>query len=217
MTCTSGRPSASRTDRSRAAPAPPRSRAFCRTGKAGGGSSTTCDLAVYVAVAATTTPTLVRVLRRLSRATQGHGSPLPQSWRPSAEHATAAPQSTAWPPIAVTSAVANLLLKPLGRRVTHHVPITRHVTMPRTASFPSGHAASASAFATGVATAWPEAGLPLSAAATLVGYSGVHPGVHYPVDVIAGSLTGTHAGAAHRRRARAPPRPRGQRFERHLP
>jgi membrane-associated phospholipid phosphatase len=94
-----------------------------------------------------------------------------------------------------------------AHRVTHHVPITRHMTMPRTASFPSGHAASASAFATGVATAWPEAGLPLSAAATLVGYSGVHPGVHYPVDVIAGSLTGTTlapltAAALGRRRGR---------------
>jgi undecaprenyl-diphosphatase len=118
----------------------------------------------------------------------------------------------AWPPIAVTSAVANLLLKPQGRRhrphrATHHVPITRHVTMPRTASFPSGHAASASAFATGVATAWPEAGLPLSAAATLVGYSGVQTGVHHPVDVIVGSLTGTTlvqltAAALGRRRGR---------------
>jgi hypothetical protein len=162
MTCTSGRPSASRTDQCRAAAAPPRSRAFCRTGKAGGGSSTTCDLAVYVAVAATTTPTLDRVFRRLSRATQGHGSPVPQSWRPSAEHAAAAPQSTAWPPMTVTSAVVNL---PFGRqhrprRAAHHVPITRHVPMPRTASFPSGHAASASPLATGVATAWPEAGLP---------------------------------------------------------
>jgi len=72
---------------------------------------------------------------------------------------------------------------------------------------PSGHAASASAFATGVATAWPEAGLPLSAAAALVGYPGVHTGVHYPVDVIAGSLTGTTlaqltAAALGRRRGR---------------
>jgi undecaprenyl-diphosphatase len=62
--------------------------------------------------------------------------------------------------------------------------------MPRTTSFPSGHAASAFAFATGVATAAPEAGFPLSAAAALVAYSRVHTGVHYPVDVIAGSVTG---------------------------
>ena len=35
-------------------------------------------------------------------------------------------------------------------RRTHHVPVTRQVRMPRTTSFPSGHAASAFAFATGV-------------------------------------------------------------------
>jgi hypothetical protein len=163
------------------------------------------DLAVYMAVAATTTPTLDHVFAGSPAppTTQGDGSPVPQSWGPSAEHAAAAPQSTAWPPIAVTSPVVNLLLTPLGRRdrphrAAHHVPITRHVTMPRTASFPAGHAAFASAFATGVARD-----------------SGVHTGVRYPVDVIAGSLTGTTL-AAHRSRARVPPRPTGQRFERHL-
>jgi membrane-associated phospholipid phosphatase len=62
--------------------------------------------------------------------------------------------------------------------------------MPRSTSFPSGHAASASAFATGVATASPEAGILVSAAAALVANSRVHTGVHYPLDVIAGSLTG---------------------------
>ena len=63
--------------------------------------------------------------------------------------------------------------------------------MPTSTSFPSGHAASAAAFATGVASAFPEAGIPLSVAAAIVAYSRVHTGVHYPADVIAGALTGT--------------------------
>jgi len=171
------------------------------------------DLAVYAAIAATPTPTLDCVFRRLSRAADNS-----KLWI-----ASAAALATVGGPggrraavnglasVAVTSAVVNLVLKPLGRRqrpdrAIHHVPITRQVTMPRTTSFPSGHAASASAFATGVASAAPAAGIPVSTAATLVAYSRVHTGVHYPLDVIAGSLTGealallTVAALARRRR-----------------
>ena len=98
--------------------------------------------------------------------------------------------------MAVSSAVVHLALKPLGGRrrpdrTRHQVPMTRQVSMPTSTSFPSGHAASAAAFVTGVASAFPEAGIPLGAAAALVAYSRVHTGVHYPVDVIAGSVTGT--------------------------
>ena len=171
------------------------------------------DLAVYAAIAATPTPTLDGVFRRLSRAADNS-----KLWI-----ASAAVLATVGGPggrraavnglasVAVTSAVVNLVLKPLGRRqrpdrAIHHVPITRQVTMPRTTSFPSGHAASASAFATGVASAAPAAGIPVSTAATLVAYSRVHTGVHYPLDVIVGSLTGealallTVAALARRRR-----------------
>jgi membrane-associated phospholipid phosphatase len=173
------------------------------------------DLAVYAAIAATPTPTLDGVFRRLSRAADNS-----KLWI-----ASAAVLATVGGPggrraavnglasVAVTSAFVNLGLKRLGRRhrpdrATHHVPITRQVTMPRTTSFPSGHAASASAFATGVASAAPEAGIPVSTAAALVAYSRVHTGVHYPLDVIAGSLTGeafalfTVAALARRRRRR---------------
>jgi membrane-associated phospholipid phosphatase len=172
------------------------------------------DLAVYAAIAATPTPTLDGVFRRLSRAADNS-----KLWI-----ASAAALATVGGPggrraavnglasVAVTSAVINLVLKPLGRRqrpdrAIHHVPITRQVTMPRTTSFPSGHAASASAFATGVASAAPAAGIPVSTAATLVAYSRVHTGVHYPLDVIAGSLTGEAlalltVGALARRRRR---------------
>jgi undecaprenyl-diphosphatase len=155
------------------------------------------DLAVYAAAAATATPTLDRDFRGLSRAADHSklwlASAAVLAGAGGARGRRAAVNGLA--SIAVTSAVINLVLKPLGARrrpdrATHNVPVTRHVTMPRTTSFPSGHAASAFAFATGVATAAPEAGIPLSAAAALVAYSRVHTGVHYPVDVIAGSVVG---------------------------
>jgi membrane-associated phospholipid phosphatase len=155
------------------------------------------DVAAYAAVAATPTPQLDFLLRRLSR-TADHG----KLWlaigaalcilggsrgRRSAANGVAA--------LAASSAVVNLALKPLGDRrrpdrTGYQVPMARQVSMPHSTSFPSGHAASAAAFATGVASALPEAGIPLSAAATLVAYSRVHTGVHYPVDVIVGSVTG---------------------------
>ena len=52
------------------------------------------------------------------------------------------------------------------------------------------HAAFAFAFATGVAADRPFAAAPLNAAAAAVANSCVHTGVHYPADVIAGSLVG---------------------------
>lgn len=67
--------------------------------------------------------------------------------------------------------------------------------LPRTYSFPSGHSASAFAFATGSALALPAvtpAVVPLAAA---VAYSRVHTGVHFPSDVLAGSAIGAAAGA----------------------
>ena len=66
--------------------------------------------------------------------------------------------------------------------------------MPDSSSFPSGHSASAFAFATGAARVLPgSAGAPLRALATLVSYSRVHVGVHYPVDVLAGAFIGVSA------------------------
>jgi undecaprenyl-diphosphatase len=66
--------------------------------------------------------------------------------------------------------------------------------MPRSTSFPSGHAASAFAFATGVGSDMPALSLPLHAAAAVVAYSRVHTGVHYPGDVVVGSVTGAALG-----------------------
>jgi undecaprenyl-diphosphatase len=79
--------------------------------------------------------------------------------------------------------------------------------MPRSASFPSGHAASAFAFASAVGGSLPVAAVPLRSLATVVGYSRVHTGVHYPGDVVIGALIGTTIGEAVAALARIRPRP----------
>jgi undecaprenyl-diphosphatase len=113
------------------------------------------DVAVYAAISATATPTLDRYLAAVSRAAD-HG----KLWSAVAavlalagarRGRRAAVDGLA--SLALTSTVVNLGLKPLGRRrrpdrAAYHVPVSRQVAMPRTTSFPSGHAASASAFAT---------------------------------------------------------------------
>ena len=81
--------------------------------------------------------------------------------------------------------------------------------MPTSTSFPSGHSASAFAFAAAVGGSIPVLGIPLRGAAAAVAYSRVHTGVHYPGDVIAGALMGstlaqlTAAAGGRLRRARA--------------
>jgi undecaprenyl-diphosphatase len=154
------------------------------------------DAALYAAVARTPTPTLDRFMANLSRAADHAGiwigsaaalAATGERGRRAAGHGLAA--------IGVASAVVNLAAKPLGRRrrparAAEQVPVARHVRMPATTSFPSGHAASAFAFATAVGAVDPRAGIPLRGAAALVGYSRVHTGVHYPGDVVAGALLG---------------------------
>ena len=66
--------------------------------------------------------------------------------------------------------------------------------LPRTFSFPSGHSASAFAFATGVSAALPAAAPVVVPMAGTVAYSRVHTGVHYPSDVAVGAAIGAGSG-----------------------
>lgn len=64
------------------------------------------------------------------------------------------------------------------------------IEMPFSTSFPSGHSASAFAFATGACSQLPVIAPLLVPLAGAVAYSRVHVGVHYPSDVIAGAAIG---------------------------
>jgi undecaprenyl-diphosphatase len=102
--------------------------------------------------------------------------------------------------IGVTSATVNLGLKPLSRRrrperAGADLFRGRQTTMPGSTSFPSGHAASAFAFAYTVGRHLPGLAVPLRLLAGGVAYSRVHTGVHYPGDVIVGSIVGAGTAA----------------------
>lgn len=156
------------------------------------------DVALYAAIARTPTPTLDRAMARLSRAADysrlsvASAALLAITGGRDGRRAAASGMAC----VAVTATVVNLIVKPLGRRrrpdrTTQEVPVARHVRMPASTSFPSGHAAAAFAFATGVGQVKPTAAVPLRALAGLVGYSRVHTGVHYPGDVVVGAMMGT--------------------------
>jgi diacylglycerol kinase family enzyme/membrane-associated phospholipid phosphatase len=105
--------------------------------------------------------------------------------------------------LGVSSLLVNLVLKRVFGRVRpdlENLRTDRRLRRePGTLSFPSGHSASAAAFATGVAMESGLAGAAVVPLAAAVGYSRVHVGVHYPGDVLAGFLVGgaVAAGSQH--------------------
>jgi undecaprenyl-diphosphatase len=109
--------------------------------------------------------------------------------------------------------LASLTINTLGKRsvrrarpVLDPVPLVRRLKrQPFTTSFPSGHAASAAAFAAGVALESPAWGAVVAPVAFSVAASRVYTGVHFPSDVLAGAALGV--GAAYAVRGLVPPRP----------
>lgn len=96
--------------------------------------------------------------------------------------------------LAVTSLVTNQGAKRLKRRERPghtSVPFMRRIRhYPTSSSFPSGHSASAAAFAMGVGTEDKPVGIVLGGLAALVGLSRVYTGAHYPGDVLVGFAIG---------------------------
>jgi len=157
------------------------------------------DRAVYAAVHATPSPTLDHAVARLS-----HAADHSKIWLSTAAGLALAGRRprraglVGLAAVGITSAVVNAGVKPLVRRerparldsVRTHV-----VRMPTSASYPSGHSASAFAFSTAVGGGLPELDAVLRLAATTVAYSRVHTGVHYPGDVVAGAVIGAGIGS----------------------
>jgi membrane-associated phospholipid phosphatase len=166
------------------------------------------DQAISEAVERAETPTLDRFLVRLSNAanesrlwfaTAGVVALVggPRGRRAAAEAVAS---------IGLASAVSNLALKSVARRrrpeaSDGQVVPSRQVRRPLSQSFPSGHAASAFAFASTMGEEVPVTWAPLHLTAALVGYARVHTGVHYTSDVVAGALVGAMCGWTVRRLA----------------
>jgi undecaprenyl-diphosphatase len=160
------------------------------------------DRAVYEAVADTSTPELDVPVRRLSNAANysrlwlGIAAVIAmlggrRGRRAALEGVLA---------IGVTSATVNLGMKPLAQRrrpdrAGAGLFGARRVRMPESTSFPSGHAASAFAFAYAVGRHLPGLAVPIRLLAGGVAYSRVHTGVHYPGDVVIGSIVGAGTAA----------------------
>jgi undecaprenyl-diphosphatase len=155
------------------------------------------DRAVYRAIATVPTPALDEPFRRLSRAADKSrlwlaiAAVLALAGGPTGRRAALRGVLS----IGVTSAVVNLGVKSLyprrrPDRAGAGVPGDRQVKMPGSTSFPSGHSASAFAFAASVGQDIPALALPLALLAAAVAYSRVHTGVHYPGDAIVGAVIG---------------------------
>ena len=160
------------------------------------------DRAVYQAVADTPTPELDAHVRRLSNAANfsrlwlGIAAVIALLGRERGRRAALEGVIA----IGATSAVVNLGIKPVARRRrpdrgTPTAQDDRFVTMPKSTSFPSGHSASAFAFAYAVGRHLPGLAVPIRLLAGGVAYSRVHTGVHYPGDVAIGSILGAGTAA----------------------
>ncbi|MEU7970267.1 phosphatase PAP2 family protein [Streptomyces sp. NPDC049097] len=160
------------------------------------------DCRLFEAVASRHWPGADHVLPRLSRAAN-HGvlwfataAAIAAARTPRARRAAARGVAS----LTLASAAINTLGKRTVRRprpVLDPVPAARRLKrQPITTSFPSGHSASAAAFAAGVAlesSGWGAAVVPLAAA---VAVSRVYTGVHFPSDVLAGAALGVGAALA---------------------
>jgi undecaprenyl-diphosphatase len=152
----------------------------------------TLDAEVFEAVANSPSPLLDKTMPALSRAAD-HAKLWLAIAAAMAMSGTRSAQRGAGRGVAnvtVASLVTNQVAKRVWRRQRPHyglVPLLRRLQRyPRSDSLPSGHSASAAAFAVGVGLENPTLGLVTALLAGLVGLSRVATGAHYPGDVFVG-------------------------------
>jgi diacylglycerol kinase family enzyme/membrane-associated phospholipid phosphatase len=192
----------------------------------------TVDRRIFVAVAESDSKVLDTVMPRLTAAADHSklwmviGGGLAAAGTPAMRRGAARGLLT----LAVTSLVTNQGAKRIWKRPrpdSTPVPFVRRSRrMPTSNSLPSGHSASAAAFAIGVGLENRSLGVGLGVLAGLVGLSRVATGAHYPGDVLAGFGIGTAialagativkpipeplVAAGEPRRYETPPRPEGE-------
>lgn len=101
--------------------------------------------------------------------------------------------------LALDFVFTNLLIKPLVARVRPYdinTAVTLLVAKPTSYSFPSGHAAASFAAATALCRGRKDYGIPALILAALVSLSRLYLYVHYPSDVLAGTVIGILCGFA---------------------
>ena len=100
--------------------------------------------------------------------------------------------------LVLTAFICNIILKPgiMRSRPCWIEEIEMLVSIPHDYSFPSGHSNASYAVATAIFTRDKKLGIPSFVLATLIAVSRLYVFVHWPTDVLAGSIIGICGGIA---------------------